>query len=106
MQQYEQVRAPFNGVIIDRNVDVGALITAEGTGAGVSTAPPTPGTTQAGAQGNNQGAAGLSALTTPPTGGAQGGEMFGIASVDPLRILVSVPESYSGSVRVGQRAPN
>jgi multidrug efflux pump subunit AcrA (membrane-fusion protein) len=105
LQQYEQVRAPFNGVITDRNVDVGALITAQGNGAGVSTAPPLPGTTQSGAQGNNQGAAGgLSASTTPPTGGAQGGQMFGIASVDPLRVLVSVPEAYSTAIRVGQRA--
>lgn len=105
LQQYEQVRAPFNGVITDRNVDVGALITAEGTGAGVSAAPPVPGTTQSGAQGNNEGAAGgLSAATSPPTGGSQGGEMFGIASVDPLRILVSVPEAYSAAIHVGQRA--
>ena len=105
LQQYEQVRAPFNGVITERNIDVGALITAQGSGAPVSSAPSSPGTTLAGAQGNNEGSSGnLSASTTPTTGGAQGGQMFGIASIDQLRILVSIPEAYSSIVRTGQRA--
>jgi multidrug efflux pump subunit AcrA (membrane-fusion protein) len=104
LQSYERVTAPFNGVVTERNVDVGSLITAQGTGLGVSTVT-SPGTTLAGAQGNNQGASGnLSSSVAPPTGGAQGGEMFGIANLDPLRILVSVPESYSPLVRVGQYA--
>lgn len=104
LQQYERVTAPFNGVITDRNIDVGSLITAQGNGLGVSTAT-TPGTTQSGAQGNNQGASGsVSSSVAPSTGGSQGGEMFGIANLDPLRILVSVPEAYSSLVRVGQRA--
>ena len=104
LQQYEHVTAPFNGVITDRNVDVGSLITAQGSGLGVSTAT-TPGTTQSGAQGNNQGASGnVSSSVAPSTGGAQGGEMFAIANLDPLRILVSVPEAYSPLVQVNQRA--
>lgn len=104
LQQYERVTAPFEGVITDRNVDVGSLITAQGSGLGVSTTT-TPGTTQAGAQGNNQGASGnVSSSVAPSTGGSQGGEMFGMASIDPLRILVSVPEAYSSLVRVGHRA--
>lgn len=105
LQQYEQVRAPFNGVITARNVDVGTLITAQGSGAPVSSAPSSPGTTLAGVQGNNEGPAGtLSASAAPPTGGAQGGEMFGIASIDRLRILVSIPEAYTSIVRTGQHA--
>lgn len=104
LQQYERVTAPFAGVITDRNVDVGSLITAQGTGLGVSTIT-SPGTTQAGAQGNNQGASGgLSSSVAPSTGGSQGGEMFGIASLDPLRILVSVPEAYSSLVRTSEHA--
>src|SRR5579875_3161337 len=104
LQQYERVTAPFNGIITDRNIDVGSLITAEGTEIGISTAT-TPGTTQSGAQGNNQGSSGnVSSSVAPSTGGSQGGEMFGIASLDPLRILVSVPEAYSSLVRAGQRA--
>lgn len=105
LQQYEQVRAPFDGVITERNVDVGALITAQGSGAPVSSTPSSPSTTLAGAQGNNEGSSGsLSASTTPSTGGAQGGEMFGIASIDRLRVLVSIPEAYSSIVRTGQEA--
>ncbi len=105
LQEYEQVRAPFNGVITDRNIDVGALITAQGTGLGVSSSPSTPGTSQAAAQGNNQGTSGnVSSSVTPSTGGAQGGEMFRIASIGRLRILVSIPEAYSSVVHVGQRA--
>jgi multidrug efflux pump subunit AcrA (membrane-fusion protein) len=104
LQRYERVTAPFKGVITARNVDVGSLITAQGTGLGVSNVT-TPGTTQSGAQGNNQGASGtLSSSVAPSTGGSQGGEMFGIASIDPLRILVSVPEAYSSLVHLGQRA--
>jgi multidrug efflux pump subunit AcrA (membrane-fusion protein) len=104
LQQYERVTAPFDGVITDRNVDVGSLITAQGTGLGLSTVT-TPGTTQSGAQGNNQGASGsVASSVSPSTGGSQGGEMFGIASLDPMRILVSVPETYSSLVHVGQRA--
>lgn len=103
-QEYERVTAPFNGVITDRNVDVGSLITAQGAGLGVSTIT-SPGTTQAGAQGNNQGASGnLSSSVAPSTGGSQGGEMFAMASVDPLRILVSVPEAYSSLIHTGERA--
>jgi multidrug efflux pump subunit AcrA (membrane-fusion protein) len=105
LQQYEQVRAPFDGVITARNIDVGALITAQGSGAPVSSTPSSPSTTLAGVQGNNEGSSGnLSSSATPATGGAQGGEMFGIASIDRLRILVSIPEAYSEIVRTGQRA--
>ncbi|MBV8831895.1 MAG: efflux RND transporter periplasmic adaptor subunit [Acidobacteriaceae bacterium] len=105
LQQYERVTAPFNGVITARNVDVGALINAAGSGLGTSSAAPVAGTTQAGVQGNNQGSSGaLSSNASPPTGGAQGGEMFSIASIDRLRILVSAPEAYSSAIHVGQRA--
>ena len=104
LQGYERVTAPFSGVITSRNIDVGALITAQGAGLGAGSSP-APGTTQAGAQGANQGSSGsLSSSVAPSTGGSQGGEMFGIAALDPLRILVSVPEVYAGLVHVGQKA--
>ncbi len=103
LQGYEQVRAPFNGVVTARNIDVGALISAQGTGAGVSSGPSTPGTTQSGAQGNNEGAGGNLTSSSPTTGGSQGGAMFTIASIDRLRILVSVPEAYTSAIRVGER---
>ena len=105
LQGYEKVRSPFRGVITARNIDVGALINAQGSGLGVSSAPPVSGSTQAGSQGNNQGASGnLSSSATPTTGGAQGGQLFSIANIDRLRVLVSTPEAYSSAIRVGQRA--
>jgi multidrug efflux pump subunit AcrA (membrane-fusion protein) len=105
LQRYEQVTAPFSGVITARNVDVGALISAAGSGLGVSSSPSQGGTTQSGAQGNNEGSSGnLSGSSGPATGGSQGGEMFGMAAVDRLRVFVSVPEAYGQAVRIGQRA--
>ena len=106
LQQYEQVTAPFSGVITARNVDVGTLINSGGSGMGESSASSSPGSlTTAGTQGNNQGSGGtLSSNSAPSTGGSQGGQMFAIASVDRLRVLVSVPEAYSSMIQVRQKA--
>ena len=111
LQSYEQVRAPFDGLVTQRNVDVGALIQAGGNTSG-PIAGPAPqgqvstsgGTAQAG-QTNNAGASGsisTSATTTQSPG--QGGPLFGIAQVNRLRILVSAPEGYAPFIRSGQRA--
>lgn len=98
LQQYENLTAPFSGVITARNVDVGALISAGGSGYGVSS-PTLGGDTP------NSGSSGAaSSSVNPSTGGAQGGQIFAMATLDPLRILVSVPEAYSASVHIGQRA--
>jgi multidrug efflux pump subunit AcrA (membrane-fusion protein) len=97
LQGYERVTAPFSGVITARNVDVGALISAQG-GAG-------SGSATIGSNGNNQGTAGsASSSVTPSTGGAQGGALFSLASLDPLRILVSVPEVYTPYIHLNQTA--
>ncbi|MBV9225747.1 MAG: efflux RND transporter periplasmic adaptor subunit [Acidobacteriaceae bacterium] len=105
LQGYERVTAPFSGVVTARNIDVGALINAGGSGLGSSTPSSNPGPTTAAAQGNNQGASGnLASNVNPSTGGASGGEMFSIANVDRLRVLVSVPEAYTSVIHVGQRA--
>jgi multidrug efflux pump subunit AcrA (membrane-fusion protein) len=107
LQSYEQVRAPFAGVITERDVDVGALVSAAGAASGGAAAAPmgqtssTGGSTQAG-QANTAGASGSS--STAATSG-QGGPLFGIAQVNRLRILVSVPEGYAAAIRVGQKAP-
>jgi multidrug efflux pump subunit AcrA (membrane-fusion protein) len=88
LQQYERVTAPFSGVITARNVDVGALISSQGGAGGLSNAM--------GTNGNNEGTSGsASSAVMPSTGGAQGGAMFTLANIDPLRILVSVPEVYA-----------
>jgi multidrug efflux pump subunit AcrA (membrane-fusion protein) len=111
LQSYEQVRAPFSGVITERDVDVGALISAAGASSGAGSPSPqgqsssAGGTTQAGAS-NNAGSSGngTTAATSAQSPG-QGGPLFGVAQVQRLRILVSVPEGYATAVHVGQRAP-
>jgi len=105
LQEYERVTAPFGGVITARNIDVGTLINGSGSGLGAGSSGSAEGLSAAGAQGNNQGVSGnVSSNVGTPTGGSQGGEMFSIASVDRLRILVSVPEAYTSTIRVGQPA--
>lgn len=108
LQGYEQVRAPFAGVITERDVDVGALVSGATAGAGAP--PPTGQISSAG--GSSQaaltnsggaGGAGTTAATSAQSPG-QGGPLFGIAQVNRLRILVSVPESYATTVHVGQAA--
>ncbi len=109
LQSYEHVTAPFDGIITQRNIDTGDLISAQGS-AGGSAPTPTPtgsvssGTTQNGAT-NNAGTSGSSAsLATPSTGtGGQGGALFTIAQANRLRILVSVPEGYAEQIRPGQQ---
>ncbi len=112
LQSYEQVRAPFAGVITERDVDVGALISAAGVSSGALNSPPPQGqnssaggTTQAGAT-NNSGSSGSgpTAAVSAQTPG-QGGPLFGISDVKRLRILVSVPEGYAPAIHVGLKAP-
>jgi len=80
MQDYKNVRAPFNGVVTARNVDAGALISAAGAGQGVS--PMSVGGALA----------------------ANGNEMFRVAQVDTIRILTSVPQANAPDILVGMPA--
>ena len=107
LQSYERVTAPFSGVITQRNVDTGALISASGSAGGSAPTPIAMGQTgssqQQNAASNNSGSSGAgAALATNQTGGGQGGALFTIAQSDHLRILVSVPESYAGLIHPGQ----
>jgi multidrug efflux pump subunit AcrA (membrane-fusion protein) len=106
LQEFERVTAPFDGVITARNVDVGALISTQGTGGQDTTnSPASAGSpTQSGTTNTSGTSGNVNTSASPSTGGAQGGTLFSIARVDRLRILVSVPESYSTAVHVGQRA--
>jgi multidrug efflux pump subunit AcrA (membrane-fusion protein) len=111
LQSYEQVRAPFAGVITERDVDVGALISAGGATSGSGAAAPqgqnssAGGTTQAG-ETNNSGSSGSVATTaTSAQSPGQGGPLFGLAQIQRLRILVSVPEGYAPAIHVGLKAP-
>jgi multidrug efflux pump subunit AcrA (membrane-fusion protein) len=111
LQSYEQVRAPFAGVITERDVDEGALISASGGSSGAAASAPqgqsssSGGTAQAG-QSNSGGSSGNSASTaTSAQSPGQGGPLFGIAQNQRLRILVSVPEGYASAIHVGEQAP-
>lgn len=107
LHEYEKVRAPFNGVITQRNTDVGALIATTGA---ASTAPSPDAMQSSGGSlnsstSNNGGTSGLpNTSATPSTGESQGGALFAIAQTDMLRILISVPEGYANSIRRGMSA--
>jgi multidrug efflux pump subunit AcrA (membrane-fusion protein) len=78
--QYAQVRAPFAGIVVARNVENGALITA----AGASSAPLTAGGSQ----------------YTPATN-VTAASLFRVAQTDTMRVYVSIPQLYVSSVRAG-----
>ncbi len=108
LQSYERVTSPFDGVITSRNVDVGALISAQGSAGGMGASSPSSqsgGTSSAGSSNSSgsNGSAPTAGSETSSTGGS-GGALFSIAQVDRLRILVSVPEGYASAIRTGQRA--
>ena len=75
MTAFERVLAPFDGTITQRNVDVGALITAGSPTNNTSVAP------------------------TSVTGAATG--LFEVSQIDTLRVFVSVPQVVAPSVKVG-----
>ena len=75
MTSFQRVVAPFSGTVIQRNFDVGALITA-------------------GSPTNNTAAA-----PTSVTGGANG--LFQVAQIDSLRVFVNVPQAYAPNVKAG-----
>jgi len=72
---FQRVVAPFSGTVIQRNVDVGTLITAGSPTNNTAVAP------------------------SSVTGAANG--LFEIAQVDALRVFVNVPQVYAGTLKVG-----
>jgi multidrug efflux pump subunit AcrA (membrane-fusion protein) len=80
LQGYEKITSPFAGVVTSRNVDVGALISATGSSLGPTTS------------------------TSSPTDVPRGGEVFRVAEISRLRILVSVPQTDAPGIKVGQAA--
>jgi multidrug efflux pump subunit AcrA (membrane-fusion protein) len=110
LQEFEQVRAPFAGVITSRNFDIGAFINANGSPGGPT---PTPmGGIQVSSSLGNAGAtgsppsSGTLAITPTATGtpSTNGVEMFRIAQIGVLRILINVPQEDAPNVRPGQPA--
>lgn len=111
LQSYEQVRAPFTGIVTQRNVDVGALIASSGNTSGGSSGPAPQGQTSAtggsqqAAQANSAGVSGnINASATPAQSPGQGGALFGLAQTQRLRILVSAPEGYANAIHAGGHA--
>lgn len=84
MAGFEQVRSPIAGTVTARNVEVGNLVSGTGAAQGVTPVP------AAGPTGG------------PPTGGAQGGELFYVVNLDRLEVFVTVPEQDAQFVQNGQ----
>ena len=78
MTSFERVVAPFDGVISQRNVDVGALITAGSPTNNISAAP--------------------TSVTGAPTG------IFELVQVDTLRVFVNIPQAFAPNVKPGLAA--
>jgi multidrug efflux pump subunit AcrA (membrane-fusion protein) len=79
LQEYQNVRAPFDGVVTVRNIDTGYLISP--TGAGQGAAPiNVPGSQAAQASGN---------------------EMFRVAQIGTLRIVIDVPQTNTADIVIG-----
>jgi RND family efflux transporter MFP subunit len=76
LQSYEQVVAPFSGVITARNVTAGALV----------------------------GTAGAVSGSLPSAMGSVPGSLFQLARVDTLAVYVTVPEENAAAVQVGKAA--
>jgi RND family efflux transporter MFP subunit len=74
LRSFEKVVAPFDGVITSRNVDVGALINAGGSGSATNATP------------------------------AASSGLLGIARADEVRVQVSVPQSFVPAVSAGSTA--
>jgi membrane fusion protein, multidrug efflux system len=83
MLRYTQVTAPFDGVVVARNVDYGTLISA----AGASATPLT---------------AGGSGFASPTAVAAA--SLFRLAQTDTMRVYVGVPQLYVASIRPGLTA--
>jgi len=81
LQGYEKVTSPFAGIVTARNVDVGALISATGSTQG----PSRP----------NQAA---------PSDVPSSGEIFRVAQIGRLRVLVSLPQNEASGIHVGEPA--
>jgi RND family efflux transporter MFP subunit len=75
LTSFERVIAPFNGTVIQRNFDVGALITAGSPVDNTAVAP--------------------SSVTGAPNG------LFELAQIDVLRVFVNVPQPFAPNVKRG-----
>lgn len=75
LQSFERVTAPFDGVVTARNLDIGQLITADG-----------------------------STTTAGPGVVRSSREIFDISAINTLRVFVNVPQIYAPDARKGVTA--
>jgi RND family efflux transporter MFP subunit len=74
LQGFQNLYAPFDGIVTERNTDIGQLVSAGiGTGAGSGT-------------------------------GASGRELFRVATLDKLRTFIPVPQAEAPYIKPGQQA--
>ncbi|MGI4788933.1 MAG: efflux RND transporter periplasmic adaptor subunit [Janthinobacterium lividum] len=101
LQGFQNVTAPFNGIVTARNVDTGALISTSGgpSGGGDSVGSGAAGTTT---QGNAAGGSSSSGSSPGNTSSSSSPSLFSIAQIDTLLFYVSIPQTYLGIVGVGQ----
>jgi multidrug efflux system membrane fusion protein len=95
LQQFQRVLSPFSGVITARNVEVGSLIN------------PSNNTSISSATGTTPANAMIPGSGTTPKGTnapATSGGLFEIARIDRLRIFISVPQTFAGTIKAGQTA--
>ena len=108
LQSYERVTSPINGVISQRNVDIGALVGTSGSAMPPPSmspnAPMTGGSSNSSSSSTSGTSGNPSSLATPSTGEAEGGPLFAVQEDDALRILVAVPEGYASSIVLGMPA--
>jgi multidrug efflux pump subunit AcrA (membrane-fusion protein) len=82
-EDFKQVRAPFDGVITARRIDVGDFVSATGQTSSANSA---------------------SSGSTPVTTGTPNQELYRIAQTKILRVYVNVPEGYADQTRPGTKA--
>ena len=114
LQRFEQLRAPFDGVITERNVDEGALISTAGaslvggSSSSLSSIGSSSGSTSTGGSATSSGTSDSSSSTgsgsSSSSSGNAGMPLFRIAQDDRLRVYVSVPQENASAIQLGANA--
>ncbi len=106
LQGFEKLRAPFDGVVTARSVDVGALVNGAGASSAASGVSGVGSSASSSASSGSSSGGGTGGSTTSSGGGgdAQGGsggaatELFRIAQADTVRVFVTVPQESAAAL--------
>ncbi len=105
LQGYEKLRAPFDGVVTARSVDVGALVNGAGASSGQSGTSGVPSTSSSSTSGGSSSSGASSGSTTSGSSGSDtqssngaATELFRIAQADRVRVFVTVPQESAASL--------